>query len=91
MGVDYQKWITKLMGYNFDIQYFSGASNKVADALSRILERVESAELVVPQWQFWNSLKSELEADEFLKRMRDGIISQNQRHVGFIMEHGVLY
>ena len=35
IGNEYKKWITKLMSYDFDIQYQSGASNKVGDALSR--------------------------------------------------------
>lgn len=38
IGADYQKWILKLMGYDFDIVYNPGASNRVADALSRIPE-----------------------------------------------------
>ena len=41
IGNEYQKWITKLMSYDFDIQYRSGASNKAADALSRQPNKVE--------------------------------------------------
>lgn len=29
------KWITKLLGYNFKIQFKQGVTNKVADSLSR--------------------------------------------------------
>ncbi|CAA7399003.1 unnamed protein product [Spirodela intermedia] len=32
---EYHKWITKLMGFNFQIQYKEGKKNETADALSR--------------------------------------------------------
>ena len=32
--LDHQKWLCKLLGYDFDIESKTGASNRVADALS---------------------------------------------------------
>lgn len=56
MGIEYQKWIIRLMGPNFDIQYRNRISNRVVDALSSIPEQVECSMLAIPQWQHWNTL-----------------------------------
>lgn len=39
---DQQVYVQKLLGFNFQIKYKPGSANKVADALSRVHEEIES-------------------------------------------------
>ena len=35
MGEDQHKWVSKLLGYDFEVKYKPGRQNNAADALSR--------------------------------------------------------
>ena len=67
VGTDYQKWVTKIMRFDFEITYNPGASNRVADALSRrdqptiLLGALCSTNVVD-----WSALDRAVEQDEML-------------------------
>lgn len=57
-----QLYLTHLLGYDYTIQYISGKSNKVANALSRASKDSQGSLFVlsVPHFAFLDQLKHEL-------------------------------
>lgn len=45
-----QQWVSKLFGYDFTIEYRSGQSNTIADALSRKDAEILAVTLPIPSW-----------------------------------------
>lgn len=71
------KWITKLIQYDFTIEYKKGRGNKVADALSRMhmielsivtlsTMKTELLNLIVQSWN------QDSELAELIKRLKEG-------------------
>lgn len=85
MPPDYQRWVAKLLGYDFEIQYRPGLDNKVADALSRmpptdrVMSPVEAlsdmppivhlATLTVPAILDAEVIRKEVEQDPILSKV----------------------
>lgn len=63
----YKKWLTKILGYDFEIQY--GTLNKAADALSRIPDQSELHSITVPTLVDVNLVQAEVQADPKLKSL----------------------
>lgn len=78
------KYLTKLMGYDFTIQYRSDSSNIVADALSHTLKTPTGMVflLSIPHFTFLTELKNELAAhQEFValqKSLQDEPLSHSE-------------
>nr|GEV61677.1 putative mitochondrial protein [Tanacetum cinerariifolium] len=87
---EYQNWLTKLMGYDFEIQYRPGKDNSAAEALSRRAESVKYKALSVPSVYYWDELLRDLERDAELEPLRKKVLDQNGSCTGYTMEGGRL-
>lgn len=74
---DHQKWLTKLMGYHFDIQYRPGLENKAADALSRIQPALHCLALTTPrvlQLEEIKEVATDVMPGKLVRGLHEGII-----------------
>ncbi|KAJ0744829.1 putative nucleotidyltransferase, Ribonuclease H [Helianthus annuus] len=69
------RWLPKLLGYDYRIEYKSGSSNQGADALSRRGE-VYFLGLSCPQPEWWSKLKTEVNSDPFYQQLQTSSIGQ---------------
>lgn len=87
-----QHYLSKLLGYHYDIQYRSGNTNTAADALSRSLpaEAVLQS-LTVPHFVFLAELKRELAGDSDFLSLSSKVAADPSSFPAFRLIDGLLY
>lgn len=87
-----QHYLSKLLGYHYDIQYKPSKSNIVADALSRSPETPAAGLLVLsmPQFLFLDDLKRELATNLEFVELRDKFLANPQSFPGLAFSDGLL-
>ena len=83
-----QKWLTKLLGYNFEIQYKVEAANRVAnDVLSR---KFHFSSLSFSMAAEWSDMEAEVLEDARLKGIMQKSLSGEETVPGFKLSNGKL-
>lgn len=91
VGTDYQRWLSKLLGFDFEIQYKPRASNRVADALSRIGGVEAECNNIVSTCAIpWHVIREEIEKDAMIQRLKHEIEKEGAEHKGFTVVEGTL-
>lgn len=86
--LEYQRWVSKLLGYSFEVQYRPGLKTKAVDGLSRLPPTVLMAPLTAPAILDVQVIKREVAEDPKLQRhyLRFVCRSLNPPEVLFIKE-----
>lgn len=89
----YQKWVTKLLGFDFEIQFKPGVANRAADALSRKqVGEVALNSLVTTHGVDWTKLDREILADTELQKIRSSILNGDEGQAEFhVVDNRLLY
>ncbi|RVW36299.1 Retrovirus-related Pol polyprotein from transposon 297 [Vitis vinifera] len=87
----YQKWVAKLFGYDFEIQFRPELENKAADALSRIPISMELVALIVPNRLDTSLINSQVEAKPHLAKIRQRLLADPNAYPQYSLDHGLLY
>lgn len=92
VNLEYQKWLHKLLGYEFDIVYKPGVENKAADGLSRISHATFDSlmRLTVPKPLQMEDILKEVDNCEFIQRLLQNLHEEKPVKVGYSVVDGRL-
>lgn len=88
---EYQRWMTKLLGYDFSIEYKRGLDNKVDDALSRLPPAMEFRLLSIVEGLNIAQFEAQIEGNTTLKAIRNDLLLQTKVHEGYTVRGQLLY
>lgn len=90
INMEYQKWLTKLLGFEFDITYKPGLENKAADALSRKAEVAELYAVTVATALQLEEISGAVDNDEELQKLITELQEDPAKHPDYSWVQGRL-
>ena len=86
--LDHQKWLCKLLGFDFDIEYKPGSTNRVADSVSRIPSQATLLSLSVPRVLWLEDLPNEIAMDPKLSLIQQALSQSQPAAPGYSLIQG---
>ncbi|XP_057424795.1 uncharacterized protein LOC130718278 [Lotus japonicus] len=88
LGEEQFKWVSKLAGFDFDIQYKPGKDNSAADALSRRSSYCAISILQIHDFEEW---VEEVNKDDKLQKIIQDLILDPTSHSGYVLRDQKLF
>jgi len=86
-----QYYLSKLLGYTYEIMYKLGSANRVADALSRLDESLpQMMWLTVPQCELVTKIQEIYSSNSTLKHLYQQVLRCPEEYPGFKVVKGIL-
>ncbi|XP_038972753.1 uncharacterized protein LOC103696780 isoform X1 [Phoenix dactylifera] len=86
-----QKWVTKLLGYEYEIVYKPEKDNSAADALSRLPEEIALHALSRPVFDIWEEIRTANQEDHYLQQKIQQLEATPDRMKNYQFRGGILY
>lgn len=91
VGAEYQRWVSKLLGYQFTIVYKPGITDKAADALSRAFsETSELCTMISAGGVTWTVIQEAIAQDDFLLKLKADLEGGYPQPKGYELVQGVV-
>lgn len=94
---EYQKWLFKLLHFDFEIHYKPGSMNRVADGLSRNTNKDESTEAIsllaitVPKSIDAEAMLEEARNDTVLQQIKNSVMEHRSDKPGYAIRDNQLW
>lgn len=89
--MELQKWVMKLVGYKFEVQYRPGKENKAVNALSKVKEDLEYSVMSRPHSLHLEKLEEEMSHDDTLKNIIQQLILDSGAWPRYSLKKGRLF